>query len=65
VRPAHFVRFLLLVTDSDWRFLVWVGSNAPAQTRNDLLQDLRTDSPGALRLFLRVVLVWFDELRCR
>jgi hypothetical protein len=31
LRCAHFVCFLLLVTDSDWRFLVWVGSNALAQ----------------------------------
>src|ERR1700755_3082188 len=30
VRSAHFVCFLLLATDRGWRFLVWVGSNAPA-----------------------------------
>jgi hypothetical protein len=28
---AHFVCFLFLVTDSDWRSLVWVGFNALAQ----------------------------------
>jgi hypothetical protein len=72
LQSGHFFCLLLLVTDSDWRFLVCVGSNKPAQnhgcfwlTHPGLLQDLRTDSPGALSPTLCVVLVFVRWIALR
>ncbi len=68
LRPTHFILFLFLATDGDWRSLLWVGSIATTQTDGYfglLPHDSCFDSPCTPKSFLCVgLLVWFDGSHC-